>query len=304
MAAVTSARRADPYVNMRAYFGSELRHWRRHRGLTQEELGRHTGDSADLVRKIELAERWPPEGFSARADRALDAGGALERLEPWVARERQAEQRPDTVIDPAAWTHRFSHGPLETTYLSTSPLSEADLLDRLRTAQHRVNIFGLTRRFYARDHVRPVLEEAARRVPVRIYMVDPDSPARVERYRIEHQEAALEDPNRMRREVLTPLLETARRVADHSGTDPEAGIQLYLVNFPAQHSIEEIDHTIRFMPYGHGPSNAERPIFVLRAGTPYHAWFSGQIRWLESLASGVVVEPWRARGVVVRELTV
>jgi hypothetical protein len=40
--------------------------------------------------------------------------------------------------------------------------------------------------------------------PVRIYMVDPDGPAHVERYRIEYQEAALENPERMRREVLTP----------------------------------------------------------------------------------------------------
>jgi hypothetical protein len=63
-----------------------------------------------------------------------------------VARERQAEQRPDAVADPAAWTHRFSRGPLNTAYLSTSPLSEAGLLDRLRTAQHRQPTAVLVRR--------------------------------------------------------------------------------------------------------------------------------------------------------------
>jgi hypothetical protein len=61
-------------------------------------------------------------------------------------------------------------------------------------------------------------------------------------------------------EVLAPLRDLTRRVAEHADTEPDAGMRIYLFNFPAQHSIEEIDHVIRFMPYGPGPSNAERPI--------------------------------------------
>jgi transcriptional regulator with XRE-family HTH domain len=297
---MADSRKADPYVSMRAFYGSELRRWRRLRQLTQDELGGKTGDSGDLIRKIELAERWPPEGFSRRADQALESGGSLERLEPWVLRERQAEQPNQQPMNPEAWTYQFSHGPLERLYLHTVPSSQEDLIHRLETAQQRINVFGLTRRFYARDQVRDILEKRGRHVPVRLYMLDPDSAARVERYRIEHIEAALEDPQRMRREVLTPLLEVARRVNEHPDTEPDAGIQIWLFNFPAQHSIEEIDYTIRFMPYGHGPSNEHRPILMFRAGTPYYDWFSGQFRWLESLASGENTQPWQSRGVVVR----
>jgi hypothetical protein len=51
------------------------------------------------------------------------------------------------------------------------------------------------------------------------------------------------------------------------------------------------------MLYGHGKRGTEGPILVFRAGTPYYEYFTGQIQWLEGLASGRLVEPWEAKGV-------
>ena len=294
----SGGRRVDPYVSMRAFYGAELRHWRQLRSLSQDELGARTGDSGDLIRKVELAERWPPEGFSERADRALETGGALVRLEPWVRRERRAGE-PERPSNPDAWTVRFAHGPISHMHLMATPTSQSELLDELRGARQRINVLGLTRNFYARDHVRAILEEKARSVPVRLYLMDPRSVARRERYRVEPIEAALEDPQRMERELLLPLRELAERVAG----EPGAGLQVYLYNFPISFSVDEIDTTLRVAPYGLGVRGTEGPIFVFKAGTPYYDWFSGQLRWLESLAEGEVPEPWRSKGLAVRPLT-
>jgi transcriptional regulator with XRE-family HTH domain len=283
-----------------AFYGAELRHWRKHRNLTQDELGRLTGDSGDLIRKIELAERWPPEGFSDRADKILESNGALARLAPWVSRERQVDQPADPALNPDAWTFRLAHGPIEMLYLRNVPTSQTELIDRLESAQHRVNVFGLTRKFYATEQIREILERTARRVPVRFYLSDPDSVARTERYRIENIEAAMEDPQRMTREVLVPLRDVAKRVAEHPDIAPDAGFKMFLFNFPAAFSIDEIDYTLRMSPYGHGQANMDKPIFVFRAGTPYYDWFSRQLRWFEAMTNGDIQEPWRSKGVQVR----
>jgi len=86
-------------VSLQAYFGWRLRHWRTLRDLTQTQLGKLTGDSADEIRKVELAHRWPPPGFAERCDTALAADGELATLWPFVDKERRAQHTTETRLD-------------------------------------------------------------------------------------------------------------------------------------------------------------------------------------------------------------
>lgn len=206
------------------------------------------------------------------------------------------------LVDPSLWTQRWDTGPLEGMFLETFPDSQIDLAERLDRAEHRINVFGLTRNFYARDQVRELLVSKARTVPVRMYLMEPTCAARVERYRIEPVEAAFEDPARVEREILGPL----RTLVAMAGSQPNrrkgADLRVYLYNFPCSFAIEEIDDSCRVMLYGHGRRGTEGPIMTFRAGTPFYEYFARQIRWLEGLASGAVTEPWTSKGVRVLPL--
>jgi hypothetical protein len=204
------------------------------------------------------------------------------------------------TVNPLEWTQRFPSGPVTTMFLETCADSQRDLVERLRAAERHVNIFGLTRNFFAREDVRDLLLLKARTVPIRLFLMEPTSPARVERYRVEPIEASFEDPARMKREILAPLrLLVAKANAARAGRSakPAAGIQVYLYNFPCSFAIEEIDDHCRVMLYGHGKRGTEGPIMIFSPGTPYHDYFAGQIRWLEGLASGELTEPWVSKGV-------
>jgi hypothetical protein len=220
-----------------------------------------------------------------------------------VIRMREHESASSIVIDPAKWTFQFSDGPLSGLFLETAPPSRVDLADQLENAREKINIFGLTRNFYARDEVRALLINKARQVPIRMYLMDPACPARVERYRIEPVEAAFEDPARVEREILGPLRALVAQASAQAGRRRGAGLEVYLYNFPCSFAIEEIDDTCRVMLYGHGRRGTEGPIMVFRSGTPYFDYFAKQIRWLEGLASGQIGEPWIAKGVQVRRLS-
>ncbi|HEY9475685.1 MAG TPA: hypothetical protein VIS06_17770, partial [Mycobacteriales bacterium] len=61
----------------------------RPRDLSQAGLAELTHFSADLICKVEKAVRWPLREFTEACDAALDTGGALGRLWPWVETEHQ-----------------------------------------------------------------------------------------------------------------------------------------------------------------------------------------------------------------------
>jgi transcriptional regulator with XRE-family HTH domain len=178
-------------------------------------------------------------------------------------------------------------------YPYTSKESEEDLLNRIREARQRVNMFGLTRNFYGRENVLPIFEEKAAAVPINIYVMDPYCESRKDRYRIEPSEAAMEDPDRYMREVLRPLHEVSKR---------RPGLRVWLFNFPVSFGIEETDDVARVMLYGHGKRGTEGPIITFVEGTPTHAYFIEQLRWLERLTEDSSLEPWASKGVTVRPL--
>jgi transcriptional regulator with XRE-family HTH domain len=73
-------RALEPYSSLRHFFGAELRRWRTVRGLSQDEVGRRTHHSGDLIGKVEKAERRPTIELAASCDHVLATDGALSRL--------------------------------------------------------------------------------------------------------------------------------------------------------------------------------------------------------------------------------
>jgi transcriptional regulator with XRE-family HTH domain/tetratricopeptide (TPR) repeat protein len=84
-------------LSVKHYFGAELRRFRVARRLSQAALGAATHVSADLIAKIEKAERWPARDFAERCDQALESEGVLVRLWPLVEQLR-CEQLPEAVV--------------------------------------------------------------------------------------------------------------------------------------------------------------------------------------------------------------
>ncbi len=173
----------------------------------------------------------------------------------------------------------------------TSEESEQDLVQRISAARERINLFGLTRSFYASDTVLSVLKKKARTMDVNVYVMDPYCESRKDRYRIEPADAAMEDPERYVREIIRPL---------RAASDEEPRLRLYLFDFPCSFAMEEVDGVVRVMMYGHGRRGTHGPIIVFGEGTSSHAYFVEQLRWLERLSSDDSPEPWKSKGVRVR----
>lgn len=181
----------------------------------------------------------------------------------------------------------------------TNSASFVDVVERIKAARERITVIGLTRNFYARDHVLPLFEARAIEVPVSFYSMDPRCESRRDRYRLEPAEAAMEDPNRYIREILRPLHQAAQRVGPEAASG--AGLRLYLYNFPASFALEQIDNHIRVMLYGYGKRGTDSPIIVFDEGTPFYHFFDEQVRWFHQLATQPR-EPWISKRLVVRPL--
>ncbi|TDC44187.1 XRE family transcriptional regulator, partial [Micromonospora sp. KC207] len=67
----------QPSMSERHFFGAELRRLREHANLSQARLGAMIRFSADLVRRVETADRFPSREFVEACDKALMTGGAL-----------------------------------------------------------------------------------------------------------------------------------------------------------------------------------------------------------------------------------
>jgi transcriptional regulator with XRE-family HTH domain len=181
----------------------------------------------------------------------------------------------------------------------SSPETYADLVERVRTAQEEITVFGLARNFYAKDEILPLFEAKAVAIPVTFFVMDPYCESRRDRYRLEPVEAAMENPSRYMREVVRPLYAAAERVAP--AALPSAGMRVYTYNFPCSFAIEKVDRTCRVMLYGHGKRGTEGPILVFNEGTPYWDYFSSQLEWMKRLAIDPQ-EPWTSKGLLVRSL--
>jgi len=287
------------------------------RGLTTEAVVEKILREIDVhpLEAWRLANGWSREEVAARLD-ALYVADGLEPPHvdaPTLCRWERGQRRPNEErIDYFCKLYRtrpdklgfgVDHGEGDPGNLQrigivdafpyTGEDSEQDLINRIRAAGQRINLFGLTRNFYAREECLAALEEAAQRVPVKIYVMDPFCDSRRDRYRIEPADAAMEDPHRYIREVLRPLRAAAER---------QPNIRLYSYNFPCSFAMEEVDDVIRIMLYGHAKRGTHGPILVVREGTPVHDYAVDQLRWLERLSGGEVPEPWASKGIEVKPL--
>lgn len=92
-------RALDPQSSPAAMFGAELRALRQQRGLSLAAAGSLVHVSGDLIGKIEKADRRPQPDLVTRLDRALEAGGGLERLGRAAAGEDDfTEDRPTVAV--------------------------------------------------------------------------------------------------------------------------------------------------------------------------------------------------------------
>jgi transcriptional regulator with XRE-family HTH domain/tetratricopeptide (TPR) repeat protein len=92
-------RALQPSLSERHFFGAELRRLRERANLSQARLGAMIRFSADLVRRVETADRFPSREFVEACDKALAADGALMRLLPLLEQKRTSEGSP-TVASP------------------------------------------------------------------------------------------------------------------------------------------------------------------------------------------------------------
>ncbi len=172
------------------------------------------------------------------------------------------------------------------TFPQTDENSEEDLRSRIRSARRQINLFGLTRNYYVSPALTPLITEAASRIPVVVYTMDPFCASRRDRFRLEPVTAQWGDPERYQSLVLDPL----SRIP---------GVSVYTFNFPCAFAVEEIDDVCRVMLYGHGRRGTDSPIWVIAGEDPQHEYFAGQIRWLESLVQAPS-EYWTSKEILVR----
>ncbi|MCO1597658.1 helix-turn-helix domain-containing protein [Micromonospora sp. RHAY321] len=84
-------RTLQPSLSDRHFFGAELRRLRERANFSQARLGAMIRFSADLVRRVETADRFPSREFVEACDKALATGGALIRLLPLLEGSRADE---------------------------------------------------------------------------------------------------------------------------------------------------------------------------------------------------------------------
>ncbi|QSB06521.1 helix-turn-helix domain-containing protein [Natronoglycomyces albus] len=84
------------------HFGALLRDLRERQDLSQAALAEKLLTTSAVVRKIEVAARFPNTSFIADCEKVLNAGGVLQRMEPLLERERSLRQRKQRAKDQAA----------------------------------------------------------------------------------------------------------------------------------------------------------------------------------------------------------
>jgi transcriptional regulator with XRE-family HTH domain len=113
-----------PHASAQHFFGAELRYWRLRSGLSLAQLGRSVYASADLLGKVEKAQRWPSRTLVDDCETALRTGGILLRLYALATTERRA---PRTVADSGARSIAARWAPI----ILVVPVGKMDGRDRI-----------------------------------------------------------------------------------------------------------------------------------------------------------------------------
>lgn len=153
-----------------------------------------------------------------------------------------------------------------------------NLIKLINNAKNEIILFGLTRNFYATEPMLNLLNKKSQEFKIRMYLMNPESSARKIRYDLEPIEAAMEDPDRFKKKVVTPLKELKQTVDKIA--DPEKGLIIKFFDFYPSFAMEFIDNYCRIMLYGHMKRGTESPIFVFKSGNKYYQYFRDQINWI------------------------
>jgi hypothetical protein len=129
-----------PLASTRHFFGAQLRYWRQRRRLSLAQLGKAVYASADLLGKVEKAQRWPSAALVEECEAVLGSGGVLPQLYALAADERSTSvQRPrsegpvDAPRSMAVIVLVSVHEPAELVALG-APLMPASSVTTLRPA--------------------------------------------------------------------------------------------------------------------------------------------------------------------------
>jgi hypothetical protein len=185
--------------------------------------------------------------------------------------------------------------------LPTRELSpEQDLQNRVKGAKKEIIVFGLTRNYYTTYKMRTLLEEKSRDVPIRLYLMDPSSKSRKDRFRIEPLPAVKEDSSQYEREIAGPFRELLSRTDRSPAGSNLPGLSIYYYNFPISFAIEMIDDVCRVQLYGHGKRGSDSPILIFDRNSTHYDYFASQLEWIEELASGRIPPEWYEKKIKIK----
>ena len=154
---------------------------------------------------------------------------------------------------------------------NTCKESESHLYELVESATTKITLFGLTRNFYAESKMRSILLEKSKKLPIRVYFLNPFSKFWKERYELEPKTAKFHNKNKFM-SVLYQFQHMEDITKNHNG-----GIKVSIYEFQPSFAIEEIDYTMRVMLYGYLKRGTESPIFIISKKDPIYNYFKDQL---------------------------
>jgi hypothetical protein len=154
---------------------------------------------------------------------------------------------------------------------NTCKESESHLYELVENATTKITLFGLTRNFYAESIMQRILIEKSKKIPIRVYFLNPFSKFWKERYELEPKTAKFHDKNKFIL-VLNKFQHMEDITKNYNG-----GIKVCIYEFQPSFAIEEIDYTMRVMLYGYLKRGTESPIFIINTKDYIYNYFKDQL---------------------------
>lgn len=161
-----------------------------------------------------------------------------------------------------------------------------NLKERLQNAQKDITIFAICHTHLLQGEFAHLLLERAQSLPVKLYLLNPQSAAKEERYRLEPPTARFHQGHeRFETEVLQPALALFREAqAKH------ANLHVFLYDFVPGEALEKIDNQIAVITYGLGTRGTSSPVIIYDVQDENGSFFAKQVKWLNDLTEGQLSE--------------
>lgn len=156
-------------------------------------------------------------------------------------------------------------------FKNTCKESESHLYDLVENATTNITLFGLTRNFYTESKMQSLLIEKSKKIPIRIYFLNPFSKYWEDRYKLEPKTAKFHDKNKFM-SVLNKFQHIENITRNYNG-----GIKVFIYEFQPSFAIEEIDYTMRVMLYGYLKRGTDSPILIINTKDYIYNYFKDQL---------------------------